>query len=925
MSDSTLILSRRARQGGARRRARAYHMVVLHGARLCRSDSRDYLIFPQHCQIIPDDLNPDEAYASSSTTVTISVQAFTPILGTLLLSSNPLVGGAARFAVVDLLSRMKRADVGQLGAFHHHHHPTAGDIIHPWEMTRSNRDDDDNDEPPLAVGLFGSQERAMFTQEILYQVVVGIGKLDVDYDPDHEHEQVEQVAPQTDSPRGTDTDRTNPYFPPLSSNVPTQASARYSGHHSLPAHETALAPRPLALPAFSPGTQFPPNVERSSPRSPTSYERSLGASPISTSSSVAPGSPIVDINWDEIYEGDEGEDEQAAVGRISSMSLMAAVTASGVLDGETQRAFVTEVERVGRDAVFWVRREASFALGALAKVVPEEVVIDSLLPLFDALRWDSVWHVRHSALFALPAILVRLSPAQRRTVALETIVALSADHNPTVRSGVLEALGEVIYTFCEDADGPPEQLINLFIGRKEDRRVRDGQQLTPQESRSAQTPMESFYADPKRPLICAFNFPAVALTLGGRRWGELRDAYVDIASDTGSGVRRTLAASLGVLANIVGQENAVNDLVDVWWACIKFDEEEIRMKAIESLRDLIAVVGREVGQSLVQGLLTEWNKGSFRAWRERQLIEENMVSWANLIGLDTVPLFLGLLFKGLEDTVATVRETATSALPKLWNYFSSQKETLDHIRDELQLLATSSNYRRRMTFIACQQTLALCANEDGQGLVSDEDLLRSVVNLANDDIEGVRIAVARFAALLQRTLFRDSRPTPKSLRDLVQQLSQDSSQEVQSYVVGLSFGVSAEGHDESLASGRLSRKRLAQVATFSRPPLHTAALTQEDAFVDVISRLDPSSSEGLTGISNSENDRVSTNVSHYDDALGEAPSESLKHDFGPTSSAAGLAGMKSLYTLPFPDTKERFDLEFQSTGANASERVTVPG
>ena len=42
-------------------------------------------------------------------------------------------------------------------------------------------------------------------------------------------------------------------------------------------------------------------------------------------------------------------------------------------------AFVAEVERVGRDPVYWVRREASFAVGALAKVVPVEVVTSSLV------------------------------------------------------------------------------------------------------------------------------------------------------------------------------------------------------------------------------------------------------------------------------------------------------------------------------------------------------------------------------------------------------------------------------------------------------------------------------------------------------------------------------------------------------------------
>lgn len=52
---------------------------------------------------------------------------------------------------------------------------------------------------------------------------------------------------------------------------------------------------------------------------------------------------------------------------------------AGPLGKETQSAFVKEVERVGKDSVYWVRREASFALGALAKAVPVEVVEVSLV------------------------------------------------------------------------------------------------------------------------------------------------------------------------------------------------------------------------------------------------------------------------------------------------------------------------------------------------------------------------------------------------------------------------------------------------------------------------------------------------------------------------------------------------------------------
>ena len=273
--------------------------------------------------------------------------------------------------------------------------------------------------------------------------------------------------------------------------------------------------------------------------------------------------------------------------------------------------------------------------------------------------------MRHSTLFALPAILSRLAPTERRTLAVETILELFEDESPTVRSGVLEALGEVLHTFLGDPEGPPSELVHLFLGRKEDRRVRDGQQdLALQGYKKAiqQTPLESFFTDPKRPLICAFNFPAVVLTLGGERWCEIREVYLEIASNPASGVRRTLAASLGEIAKIIGPEQAQTDLTDVWWTSIKSDDEEVRTKAVECLYDLVGVVGNEIGKTLVQGLLTAWNQGTLRGWRERELIGKNLLGWVSLLGLECASLARAFLAKGLEDNVAAVRDTAISTV-----------------------------------------------------------------------------------------------------------------------------------------------------------------------------------------------------------------------------------------------------------------------
>lgn len=54
----------------------------------------------------------------------------------------------------------------------------------------------------------------------------------------------------------------------------------------------------------------------------------------------------------------------------------------GCLEPSSEISFVHEIERFSVDPVPWVRRETSFAIGALAKSVPDEVVHMSLVCTF---------------------------------------------------------------------------------------------------------------------------------------------------------------------------------------------------------------------------------------------------------------------------------------------------------------------------------------------------------------------------------------------------------------------------------------------------------------------------------------------------------------------------------------------------------------
>ncbi|KAG6850527.1 hypothetical protein H0H93_012143 [Arthromyces matolae] len=645
--------------------------------------------FFTHCDMTSEDPSSVRPFASTSTSqpiATVSVQAFTPILGTLLLSPNPLVGGVTRHAIVDLLLRLKHDD----------------DTENSTLVT-----DDDDSQAQHPSNRLDRPERDMLRSELVQQVVIGMGRLDSVLD--------EQDGPlpgrrsrQGSEPRNNDTttksDSVNPYFPIFPSTPSTSLSLIAD---STSASLSVTPSRPL---------------HDSIPLSPTTEE----TSGLAHGRGEHSHSPDFDIHQKNAYGSDHGEeDEQATVGRLSSLSLMAAVTASGSIGEDFEEEFVNEVVRVGQDPVYWVRREASFALGALAKVVPEEIVIGSLLPLFDTLRRDSVWHVRHSSLFALPAILSRLSAKQRRSLALDTITTLAKDESSTVQSGVLEALGEVLYTFYEDDDEPPKELVDLFLGRREDRRLRDGQQL--------EAP-DLLLNIVERPLICAFNYPAVALTLGRERWGDLRSTYLELATDRNVNVRRTLAASVGELAKIIGTEHAQRDLVGVWWDGIRCEEEEVRTRAVESLVPLMDVVGKEVADSLLDGVVTIWDEGGFSRWREREGLAATFETLGTAAGPKGQRSIVALVQRALEDPVSAVREAAVRSVTSLW-----QRDNGEQLGPAIASLAQSPVFKRRISFIACQHALSAV-------VPLDNSFFSQLLPLADDPIDAVRIRLARLVA-----------------------------------------------------------------------------------------------------------------------------------------------------------------------------------
>ncbi|KAJ3810728.1 armadillo-type protein [Lentinula aff. lateritia] len=790
--------------------------------------------FFTRCQLTPgdivdeDSLNPPEFHDHEGIP-TISVQAFTPILGTLLLSPNVLVGGATRYAVVALLGRIKRVNAmeSKLGSDSPKIHvqiPRLNEVANSQNLSVGSLAEID-DEEEIDIGFFGKEERSLFQKEILFQVVVGMGRLDSD-EPDGEF-----TGERDQHGIGSSPASSSPSVSPSLTGTDTTPFARPSS--PFPSDVDMFSSGSSADPFNSSGTLTIPSAASSPPIATTDFTPQNRLSPPSTDLSMSSPSIMSDVpSYDELDE--EGEYDQATIGRLSSMSLVAAVAASGYLDDQLTDIFVSEVARVSRDPVYWVRREACFALGALAKIVPAEVVQLTLLRTLQTLVVDPVHHVRHSSLFALPTILGRLPLNQRRQMALEIIIPMSMDESADVRAGVLEALGEVIYTFHEeDNQTPPEELLKMFLGRTQDRRIIDGQQPLAFEEEEQVKPVrriidkqeasEAFYTDPTRPLICAFNFPAVALTVGRTRWAStLRDTYLWLAESSIPGVRRTLAASLGEMAKIIGEDYAQQDLLPVWVNAFRGPEDDVRLKLIDCLAPFIVALPRNGQLEVFNALLNAWSSGAFTSWREREGIAKSLIDLLSIGGLKVTQVVANLLMYALADTVNTVREAAINNLPGLWMTFKG-RDFLDGLRSDFLAMARSEISRRRMTYIACQQALLLPKSEGGDPPMKiDDELCRTLSSLASDHIVGVRIGVARVIGLINDQLRKNSKSVPASLLDVIHVLSQDSSNEVRSYVADCLVETPPKGSLHSGSYQEITKPRSVSAAatalTFSRPP-----------------------------------------------------------------------------------------------------------
>lgn len=531
-------------------------------------------------------------------------------------------------------------------------------------------------------------------------------------------------------------------------------------------------------------------------------------------------------------------DEEAAVGRMASVSLLAALSTDKLIQQDVLvDRVVPEIVRLHADVAFFVRKEVAIAMGALARSVVDPVVIkDQLLPAFVQCCQDQIWHVRQAACLSLPNMYSRVDAETRQRNVVHTMRSFVSDVSRNVRAAALETIGEVIYLFHGDSQGVPEPLLRHYLGEPFDGREPEDEdedaQMEDDSSSVASNPGGMFMSsamqrqsllndtglsngshngmpakrnnkaappstwsaedhayrsDPERSLVMAYNLPAVLLTIGKEQWPRLRAIHQDLCTDVSGKVRRSLAASLHEVAKIVGPQAASQDVLPLFRRALVDDNDmEVRAAALEHADVLLCHVNPEDAEAELRSLHGMWQTTFASSWRLRERLVQLIPNLAPKFLLsDDEGTLVHLMRDAIVDVVSAVRAAGVVSVPTLYQIFEEHDQVVaDGFLGMVADIGENESYRAR---VGCLMSMQALFHHRVQRSSVEMLLLNRLVALGRDPVVDVRIALAKAIALMCRLdeLYASPQSRSEELIGLLRRLSHDRSPVVRNIILEL--------------------------------------------------------------------------------------------------------------------------------------------
>lgn len=167
---------------------------------------------------------------------------------------------------------------------------------------------------------------------------------------------------------------------------------------------------------------------------------------------------------------------------------------------------------------------------------------------------------------------------------------------------------------------------------------------------------------------CAYNFPAVMLTLGKQFWPILHQHFLSLCNDLQSSVRvrKTMAKSIYQIALIIGSRQATLDLVAPFVEFFK-DVDEIKIEVVKQVSKFIKIVDSSKHEIILNQLELCWHPSIHVVnWRLREQIGIQVIELNKLgprIKKENCLLYLtGLSLKLMMDKYDCVRKVGIDAV-----------------------------------------------------------------------------------------------------------------------------------------------------------------------------------------------------------------------------------------------------------------------
>ncbi|KAA0160995.1 hypothetical protein FNF31_04069 [Cafeteria roenbergensis] len=424
-----------------------------------------------------------------------------------------------------------------------------------------------------------------------------------------------------------------------------------------------------------------------------------------------------------LAHNDEAEDM-----RMTAAVLLNELAVS--LGPELCEQFVcSELEHLARDPVFRVRKATALNIDAVCRVVGPAVAAARLLPSFLLLADDDIWGVRKACAESLVCVSKALVPEVRVAKVLPLMQSFLRDASRWVRNSAYQHLGPFLATLPPAAITPAVLAPFIAMAPRVD---------PPRGTMPASTPPP----DAELSIFCAFSFPAVAFTLGGARWDELRSLFLVLARHPEKKVRRPISYALHDIARVVGPDLTFRDLFPVFDLFCR-DVDDVRRGVIRGMAPFLASLHPADREACVPVLRETLDSVPARGWRLRRLLARQMHSLARIFSPMMVfaqvrPVAESLL----KDEVAAVRNAVAVRLAPLLETVGAASLVLrEDIEASLLSGATSGNASTRLTLARALEALAAeLPPEDFLG-----SFLATLKRLGRDPVPGVRRRVAALA------------------------------------------------------------------------------------------------------------------------------------------------------------------------------------